>query len=234
MAAGPQPGRDELPQPRVRGARGGPRGTRRATAAAAAATEDTMGRLATAFILARAARVAGVAAGAGGRAAGRPRGRALPPLRGRRRHDRRPVAAGAQEGRREVLGLRQLLRRHGLECFDRRADHGEPLRGDAQAGQPRARCAERQDAVQRELHQQRRGRLHGEHRQLRPQPGTLRRPHHPVARLQPRLGRGAQARRLGVRGTRRPPQLPARPFADRHADADAWASPSRRSPTRGS
>ena len=72
-----------------------------------------------------------------GRAAGRPRRRALPPLRRRRRHDRRPVAAGAQEVRREVLGLGQLLRRHGVERVHRRDDDGQPLQRRAHAGQPR-------------------------------------------------------------------------------------------------
>ena len=41
---------------------------------------------------------------------------------------------------------------------------------------------------------QRRERLHGEHGQLRPEPGHVRRPDDRVVRLQPGLGRSAQAR----------------------------------------
>ena len=153
------------------------------------------------------------ARGAGGRAAGRPCRRALPPLRRRRRDHRRPFGAGAQEIRREVLGLGQLLHGHGVQRVDRRDDHGQPVQGAAHAGQPRVRHAARQDAVQRQLHEQRRERLHGQHRQLRPQPGHVRRPHDGLVRLQPGLGRSAQARRQRVQRDGRPPQLPLRPVS---------------------
>ena len=48
-----------------------------------------------------------------------------------------PVGAAAQEVRREVLGLGQLLRRHGVERLDRRDDDRQPVHRGAHAGQPR-------------------------------------------------------------------------------------------------
>ena len=108
-----------------------------------------------------------------------------------------------------------------------------PYDGRAQAEEPRARLPARQDALQRRLHQQRRERLHREHRELRPQPGHVRRPDHPVAGLR----RGWDE--VGKRGDptfEEPWTAATTGSASRRSSRapDAGPRPTRRSPTRAS
>ena len=122
------------------------------------------------------------------------------PLRGRRHHRSGPVGPGAEEDRRQLSRHRQLLRGHDLQRLDRREALGEPLQGEAHAGERSASstCTARSTYSA--------GYIHSASRTTSPnttyfgQPGHVRRPDHRVPELQARLGQGVPR----PQGRRRP------------------------------
>ena len=155
---------------------------------------------------------------------------AVPPLRRRRHHGRRSLGPGAQEDRRQLLGLAQLLRGHDLERLDRREALGEPVQGDAQAGERRvSTTCTASPPTAPGYHHSNEPDYKAEHHLLLDQPGHVRRPDDGHPRLPARLGPGLpryQGRRRPDRQrpdlprARRSPRLLAVAEPDPHAQPD--------------